>query len=126
MVFISVWSTGHVPVTHVSSASTRLDVSLDGVSIARTKAKALRRGVEPRLQLGWDEIAGAEIHRTAQGRAVIRVLRVGTPSVAHHRDDPYAVKVPRPQTAAAHELVDQINHEVATRRRWREESQREG
>lgn len=121
--FISVCSTGRVPVTHVSSASARIDVSLDGITLTRTKAKALRRGVAPHLELGWDEVAGAEIQRTAQGRAVVRVLVVGAPIVAHHRDDPYAVKVPRPQTAAAHELVEQVNHEVETRRRWREESE---
>lgn len=115
-----------MPVTHVSSTSARLDVSLDGITLTRTKAKALRRGVEPHLELTWDEIAGAEIHRTAQGRAVVRVLVVGRTTAAHHRDDPYAVKVPRPQTAAAHELVEHINHEVATRRRWREQSEREG
>lgn len=113
-------STLHVPVTHVSTPSAHLEVTLDGVTLTRTKAKALQRGVAPRLELDWDQVLGAETSRTAQGRTILRLRVAGAPAGLPHREDPWAVKVPRGLGDAARDLAAQIEHEVATRRRWRE------
>lgn len=70
-------------------------------------------------EVGWEKVTGATVQTTGNGRPVIRVAVADASSDTHHRDDPYAVKVPRKKVASAHELVDQINAEVEGRRRWR-------
>jgi hypothetical protein len=117
-----VWSTGHVLVTHVSARKARIDVSVDGVTFIRSKPEATRRGTAQRIHVGWDDVTGAEVETTSKGRTVIRVSVAGTAATAHHREDAHAVKVPRNQSDTAHQLVEQINDEVAARRRWREHS----
>ncbi len=120
MLFTFVWSPRRVPVTHVSGRHARIDVTLDGIRFTRSEADAARRRTERVQDLAWDQVAGATVQVSRKGRAVIRVAVVGAPAVDHHRDDPYALKVPRKSTAAVPELVDRINAEVDARHRWRE------
>ena len=112
--------TVYVTVTHLSSSKARIDVTIAGVSFVRIKTDATRRNAPRRIDLDWDDITGAGIHTTSSGRAVIRVDIAGVPTPLDHRHDPHAFKVPRGENAAAEELVEQINYEVAVRRRWRE------
>ena len=109
-----------MPVTHLSGRTGRIDVSLDGVTFTRSDSDATRRGAARRIHVGWDDVTGAEVQTTSKGRPVIRVGVSGAPAVAHHRDDPHAIKVPRKQSHSAQQLVTEINSEVAARRRWRE------
>ena len=112
-----------MPVTHLSGRKARIDVSLDGVTFTRSEADATRLGVARRLHAGWDDVTGAEVQTTSKGRPVIRVGVAGAPAAAHHRDDPHAIKVPRKESVSAHQLVAEINDEVAARRRWRQQAQ---
>jgi hypothetical protein len=112
-----------VPVTRLSGRKGRIEVSLDGVTFTRSESDATRHGTSRRIHVGWDDVTGAELQTTSKGRPVIRVGVAGTSAAAHHRDDPHAVKVPRKQSDSAHQLVAQINDEVAARRRWREHAQ---
>ena len=116
-------STSNVPVTHLITRRARIDVSLDGVTITRSASEAAKRGTARRVDVGWDELTGAVVKRTRKGRPVVRVSVAGVSASEHHRDDPYAVKVPRRQSEAAHQLVEQIEEEVAARRRWREHAE---
>lgn len=116
-------STRRVPVTHLSTTKARIDVTLAGVSFSRSKSDAARRGTTRRVDLDWEDVTGAAIHTTNGGRAVIRVGVTDAPVALHHRDDPHTIKVKRDQSDVAHELVAQINHEVAVRRRWRENAE---
>lgn len=109
-----------MPVTRLSAPKARIDVTLEGVSFSRTRSDAQRRGAEPRVHVGWDDVEGADIRITRKGRVVLLLVVAGAAPVEHHRHDPYALKVPRAQAELAHQLVDQINDEVATRRRWRD------
>jgi hypothetical protein len=109
-----------VPVAHVSSRRAQIGVSLDGVTFTRSEPKPPGRGTTHQIHVGWDDVTGAEVETTSKGRAVIRVGVVGVPVPEHHRDDPHAVKVPRNQAESAHQLVEQINDEVAARRRWQQ------
>jgi hypothetical protein len=118
--FTFVWSTRRVPVTHLSGRHARIDVTLDGIRFTRSEPDAVRRDTERVRDLEWEQVTGATVQTTRKGRAVIRVGVAGAPAVARHRDDPFAVKVPRKRTATAHELVERINDEVDARRRWRE------
>lgn len=120
MAFTFVWCTRPVPVTHLSGRHARIDVSLDGIRFTRSESDAARHGTERVQDLAWEQVTGVTVQTSRKGRAVIRVAVAGAPPVAHHRDDPYAVKAPRKQTATAHELADQISAEVEARRRWRE------
>ncbi len=112
-----------MPVTHLSGRKARIDISLDGVTFNRSEPDAVRQGSAQRIHVEWNDVTGAEVESTSKGRLVIRVGVAGERAAAHHRDDPHAVKVPRRQEAAAHDLVTQINHEVAARRRWRQHAQ---
>ena len=112
-----------MPVTHLSGRKARIEVSLDGVTFIRSESDATRLGIARRIDVGWDDVTDAEVQTTSKGRPVIRVGVAGAPAVAHHRDDPYAIKVPRKQSGLAHELVAQIQDEVVARRRWRDHAQ---
>jgi hypothetical protein len=112
-----------VPVTHLITRRARVDVSLDGVTITRSASDAAKRGTARRVDVGWDELTGAVVERTRKGRPVVRISVAGVSASEHHRDDPYALKVPRRQSEAAHQLVEQIEGEVAARRRWRERAE---
>ena len=113
-----------MPVTHLSGRKGRIDVSLDGVSFTRSDTDAARQGTARRIDVGWDDVTGAEVQTTSKGRPVIRVAVAGAPAVARHQDDPHALKLSRKLSEPAHELVEQINDEAAARRRWREHAQR--
>ena len=98
----------------------RVDVSVDGVTFTRSQAQAARRGAALRTHLDWDDVDGVEVQTTRKGRVVIRVTVVDQSAATHHRADPYAIKVPRKQSEAAYQLVQQIEEEVVARRRWRQ------
>jgi hypothetical protein len=112
-----------VPVTHLSGRKGRIEVSLGGVTFTRSESEAARRGTTRRLHVDWNDVTGAEVQTTNKGRPVIRVGVTDAADAAHHRDDPHAVKLPRKQSLFAHQLVAQINDEVAARRRWRQHAQ---
>jgi hypothetical protein len=111
---------------HLSGRHARIDVSLDGIRFTRSESDAAKRGTKRVREVGWDQVAGATVQTNRKGRAIIRVTVAGAQAVDHHRDDPYAVKLRRGQTAAAQELVGEINTEVAVRLRWREQSRTTG
>lgn len=106
----------------MSSRHARLDVLLDGLRITRSASDAARRHTERVLVLEWDEVAGATLELTGKGRSIVRVAVVGPHAVDDHRDDPYAVKAGRDQAESAVAVVDRINEEAATRRRWHEQA----
>ena len=108
-----------MPVTQLSGRHGGLHVTLDGIRFTRSEVDALRRGTGRVHEVGWERVTGASVQTTGKGRTVIRVAVADVPAGSHHRDDPYAVKIPRKKAASAHELVDQINAEVEGRRRWR-------
>jgi hypothetical protein len=115
-----------VSVTHLSGRHARIDVSLDGIRFTRTESDATRRDSERVRDVGWDQVMGATVQTSRKGRPIVRVAVAGARAAAHHRDDPYAVKVRRGQTAAADEMVAEINAEVEVRNRWRERSRTTG
>ncbi|WP_284532553.1 hypothetical protein [Nocardioides sp. T2.26MG-1] len=108
--------------THVSGRHARLDVSIDGVRITRTASDAARRHVDRTSEIGWDDVTGAVLQTSRKGRAIVRVLVADAAVVEKHRDDPYAVKVFRGDTADASAVVELIEHEVRVRRDWREQA----
>ena len=112
-----------MPVSHLSGRKGRIEVSLDGVTFTRSGSDATRQGTARRIHVDWNDVTGAELQTTSKGRPVIRVGVTGIPAASRHRDDPHAVKVFRKHSASAHQLVAQINDEVAARRRWREHAQ---
>jgi hypothetical protein len=117
------WSTRPVPVTRVSGRSGRIELSLDGLTFVRPASEAARRGA-PRLhQVAWQDVTGAEIQVSRKGRPIVRVGVAHVPRPDRHREDPHALKVPRNKAAQAQELVDRINEEASTRRRWRQHSE---
>ncbi len=103
----------------MSGRHARIDVSIDGIRITRTPADAARRNAERICELDWDQVEGATLQTSRKGRAIVRIAVVDAPEVARHRDDPYAVKVSRADTATAPAMVDLIEHEVRVRRSWR-------
>jgi hypothetical protein len=113
-----VWCTRQVPVTRILSAQGRLDVTLDGVTFFRTRKYAERAGTSLVHHVEWDRIEGAEVTRTRKGRSVVRLQVADAPRIEDHKHDPNALKVPTAARDDAHQLVDQINHEAETRRRW--------
>ncbi|NUR09831.1 MAG: hypothetical protein HOQ22_14155 [Nocardioidaceae bacterium] len=117
--FTDVCCTGHVPVTYVYGRKARIDISVDGVTFTRSESDAARRATPRRVRVEWDDVTGAEVRTTRKGRAVVRVGVTGAEQTDDHRHDPYAVKVARHQSEAAYRLVEQVNEEVAARRRWR-------
>lgn len=106
-------------VTHLSTPTSRIDVSLDGVTFTRSRSDAARRAASRRALLPWEDVTGASVDTTRKGHAVVRVQVAGATPVERHREDPHAIKVPRHQAHAALELVDRINDEVAGRLRWK-------
>ena len=108
--------------THVSGRHARIDVSLDGIRITRSASDAARRHVDRSYEIDWDRVAGATLQTSRKGRSIVRVAVTDAPSVASHRDDPYAVKVSRAEAADAPALVELIEHEVRVRRSWREQA----
>src|SRR5215510_4886501 len=111
--FTEVCCTGHVPVTYVYGRKARIDISVDGVTFTRSESDAARRATPRRVHVEWDDVTGAEVQTTRKGRSVVRVGVAGAEETAQHRHDPYAVKVARNQSEAAHRLVEQVNEEVA-------------
>ena len=107
----------------MSGRHARIDVTLDGISFTRSESDANRRATARQRQVGWDDVTGATVQMSRKGRTVIRVAVAGAPDVAHHRDDPFAVKVPRKRSDTADEVVRHINAEVVARRRWRENAE---
>jgi hypothetical protein len=121
--FTLMWSTRHVPVTHLSGRHARVDVTLDGVRFTRTESDAARRSTDRVRDIAWDDVRGAAVETTPKGREVLRIAVAGTPVAGDHRVDPYALKVPRKASPAAAALAEHINAEVAVRRTWREHAQ---
>ena len=117
--FISVWSTRQMPATQVSGRHTRIDATLDGVVLRRSKSRSRRHGVQRVELVGWDRVAGASMLQSRSGRPVVRLAVDGHETVEHHRDDPFSVKLQSGSLSAAQEFVDHVNFEVDVRRRWR-------
>lgn len=109
-----------MPVSHLSGRKASVDVTIDGLTFRRTQSDAARRGTTPISSVEWGDVVGAEVQTTRKGRAIVRVAVEGAPPVDVHRDDPYALKVPRKLADHAQELADRINEEVGVRRRWRD------
>ena len=110
-----------MPDAQLSRRQARFDLTLDGLTFTRTGRDAERRGVPPVHHVPWVDVLGARVERTGKGRTVLRVEVRDTTTVPDHRLDPHAFKVSNGDTAAADDVVERIEAEVATRRRWREQ-----
>lgn len=108
-----------MPATQVSGRHTRIDATLDGVVLIRSKSRSRRHGVQRVELVGWDRVAGASMLQSRSGRPVVRLAVDGHETVVHHRDDPFSVKLQSGSLSAAQEFVDHVNFEVDVRRRWR-------
>lgn len=108
-----------MPATEVSGRHARIDATLDGVVLSRSKSRSRRHGV-PRVEVvAWDRVEGASVQQSRSGRPLVRLAVEGHGAVEHHRDDPFSVKLQSGSLAAAQEFVDYVNFEVDVRRRWR-------
>jgi len=104
--------------THLVGTNGSIDLTLDGLTFRRTTSAAASRGVARLHDVDWARIDQAIIARSGKGKPVVEIRVVGAPAVEARRHDPHTVKVKRGKLDEARLFVDQVNAEVATRRRW--------
>lgn len=104
--------------THLVGTNGSIDLTLDGLTFRRTTSAAASRGVGRLHGVDWARIDRASIASSATGKPVVEIQVVGVAPVESRRHDPHAVKVKRGMLDEARLFVDQVNAEVATRRRW--------
>ncbi len=104
--------------THLVGTNGSIDLTLDGLTFRRTTSAAASRGVARLHDVDWARVDRAVIARSGRGKPVVEILIAGAAPVEARRHDPHAVKVKRSKLDEARLFVDQVNSEVATRRRW--------
>ena len=104
--------------THLVGTNGSIDLTLDGLTFRRTTSAAASRGVARLHDVDWARVDRASIVSSGKGKPVVEIHVVGAPPVESRRHDPHAVKVKRGTLEEARLFVDQVNSEVATRRRW--------
>lgn len=104
--------------THLVGTNGSIDLTLDGLTFRRTTSAAASRGVARLHDVDWARVDRAVITRSGKGKPVVEILIAGASPVEARRRDPHAVKVKRGKLDEARVFVDQVNSEVATRRRW--------
>jgi hypothetical protein len=104
--------------THLVGTNGSIDLTLDGLTFRRTTSEAASRGVTRLHDVDWARVDRAIIASSGKGKPVVEIQVVDAPPVESRRHDPHAVKVKRGMLDEAQLFVDQVNSEVATRRRW--------
>ncbi|GAA4723073.1 hypothetical protein GCM10023350_01610 [Nocardioides endophyticus] len=103
---------------HLVGTNGSIDLTLDGLIFRRTTSAAASRGVARLHHVDWARVDRATIVTSGKGKPVVEIQVAGAPHVESRRHDPHAVKVKRRMLDDAQLFVDQVNSEVATRRRW--------
>ena len=109
-----------MPITQVFSRHTRIDATLDGLTFVQSQRRSSKRAIERVQSVGWGDVLGASVALTRKGRPVVRVAVRGQQAPAHHRDDPFSVKLSRKDLQSAEDFVHEVNVEVDVRQRWRD------
>ena len=111
-----------MPATKVTGRHVRIEATLDGVVITRSKPRAQQHNVQRTDLIGWDRILGARVEQSRSGRPVVRLAVSDTAVLQHHKDDPFSVKLKRSSITTAQEFVAYATHEVDVRGRWRKQA----
>ncbi|PKH39000.1 hypothetical protein CXG46_14835 [Nocardioides alpinus] len=90
------------------------------MTFVQSQRRSSKRGIERVRRVGWGDVLGASLALTRKGRPVVRVAVRGNPAPAHHRDDPFSVKLRRKDLQSAEGFVEDVNVEVNVRQRWRD------
>lgn len=109
-----------MPVIQVFSLHTRIDATLDGLTFIQSQRRSSQREIERVRSIAWGDVLGASVALTRKGRPVVRVAVRGEQAPAHHRDDPFSVKLGRKDLQGAERFVHEVNLEVEVRQRWRD------
>jgi hypothetical protein len=104
--------------THLVGTNGSIDLTLDGLIFHRTSSGAATRGVARLHDVDWSRVDRATVARSGKGKPVVEIQVTDASPVEARRHDPHAVKVKRGMLDEARQFVDQVNFEVATRRRW--------